>query len=472
MTSGRLVVVLSPALVATACTSAGGPGTTTAGSPGSSAPTSPPTESMAPASNPITIPQPPLGALKGLAHGLLAPEGDRVDLAMPSFSEPTAVTNALFPISELHSVIALGVVDGQRLKVEPTLLPGTKLIEWNGQRVETVQAQFVAYHNGRIAEVAVDWYAQDDAGAVWYFGEDVFIYEDGRVVGTEGTWRAGVDGPVSMIMPADPQVGDAYRSENVPGLIFFEESTVKRIGATVQGPTGPVDGAMIGQELHIPGDLEDKTFAPGYGEFFSGSGGDFEAMALAVPTDDLPDPTPVELETLSVGAEDVFDAAMSEDWRTASAAIGSMAGAWDAFRTGEVPPRLAAQMRRALRGLIRSVGARDERRAAQGALDVANASLDLQLRYRPPADVDTARLDLWAAQLLLDAAAGDAAAVVGDVTTLEWIRDRIALADSDGSRIDDQLRYLRAAAEAQELEVVAEDAARLRESIAGIGPAP
>jgi len=300
----------------------------------------------------------------------------------------------------------------------------------------------------------------------------VFIYEDGRVVGTEGTWRAGVDGPVSMRMPADPQVGDAYRSENVPGLIFFEESTVKRIGATVQGPTGPVDGGMIGQELHIPGDLEDKTFAPGYGEFFSGSGGDFEAMALAVPTDDLPDPTPVELETLSVGAEDVFDAAMSEDWRTASAAIGSMAGAWDAFRTGEVPPRLAAQMRRALRGLIRSVGARDERRAAQGALDVANASLDLQLRYRPPADVDTARLDLWAAQLLLDAAAGDAAAVVGDVTTLEWIRDRIALADSDGSRIDDQLRYLRAAAEAQELEVVAEDAARLRESIAGIGPAP
>jgi hypothetical protein len=391
---------------------------------------------------------------------------------MPTFSDPTNITNPLFPISRLHSVIALGVVDGERLKVETTLLPETRIIEWNGLQVETLQAQFLAFHDGRIDEVAIDWYAQDDDGSVWYFGEDVFIYRDGRVVDTLGTWRADVDGPASMIMPADPQVDDAYRTENVPRLDFFEESIVKSVGETVDGPTGAVEGAMIGQELHFPGSAEDKTFAPGYGEFFSGSGSDFEAMALAVPTDALAGPTPAELETISAGAADVFDAARSRDWRTATPAVGPMTAAWDDFSVGDVPARLGAQMRRALRALGRSVDTRDPKMAAQGALDVANASLDLQLRYRPPAYIDAARLELWARQLILDAVARDAAAVLGDITTLEWIRDRIALEDHDAAGIDDQLRYLRAAAEAGELAVVVADSARLHESIVGIGTAP
>jgi len=41
-----------------------------------------------------TIPQP--AAPDGLA---LAPEADRVDLAMPTFTHPTDITNPLFPVS-------------------------------------------------------------------------------------------------------------------------------------------------------------------------------------------------------------------------------------------------------------------------------------------------------------------------------------------------------------------------------------
>ena len=35
----------------------------------------------------------------------------------------------------------------------------------------------------------------------------------------------------------------------------------------------------------MDGTTEDKTFAPGYGEFYTAGGGDVEALALAVPTD-------------------------------------------------------------------------------------------------------------------------------------------------------------------------------------------
>ena len=62
----------------------------------------------------------------------------------------------------------------------------------------------------------------------------------------------------------------------------------------------------------MEGTTEDKSFAPGYGEFYTAGGGDVEALALAVPTDAASGPTPAELQTLSSGALDVFDAAGPE----------------------------------------------------------------------------------------------------------------------------------------------------------------
>ena len=126
--------------------------------------------------------------------------------------------------------------------------------------------QYVAYSGGRILEVALDWYAQADDGSVWYFGEDVFNYEDGVVADTHGTWLAGRDGPPGMIMPAQPSPGQVYRPENIPELVF-EEVTVKAAGQRVPGPRGTVDGALVIKELHMDGATEEKTFAPGYGEF-------------------------------------------------------------------------------------------------------------------------------------------------------------------------------------------------------------
>lgn len=424
----------------------------------------------APAS--ATIPQPPLRTLNKLTRRRLAPDSQRVDLTVPTFSDPTKVTNPLFPISRLKSVVILGEVGGEPLKVETTLLPETKTVEWNGQRIECLQSQFLAYLKGRITESAIDLYAQADDGSVWYFGEDVVDYAKGLAATSAGTWRVGVNGyPGAMIMPAHPKVGDVYRTENIPG-VAWEEVTVKRTGKTVQGPTGPVKGAMVGQELHqdeVP--LEPKTFAPGYGEFFSGGGHDFEANALTVPADATSGPTPAELKTLSNGADQVFDAARSKQWKAAPTSIHEMKAAWSAYQAGQVPPRLAAEMSDALDTLDQAVGARDSRRAPQAALDVANASLDLQLRYRPPREINLARFELWTRQLLADAAAKNAAALHGDVTTLGFIRDRIAFDSAAGNRIDDQLRYLRAVAEVKEFKVAMKQAGLLAAQLRADGAA-
>ena len=83
-----------------------------------------------------------------------------------------------------------------------------------------------------------------------------------------------------------------------------------KVGVTVEGPSGPIRGAMVGEELHQDETaLEPKTFTPGHGEWFSGASHDFEANALAVPADALRTPTPAELTTLSTSADQVVDGA-------------------------------------------------------------------------------------------------------------------------------------------------------------------
>ncbi len=422
-----------------------------------------------------TVPQPTAAQLEAAYLGKLpvAPESERVDVVAPTFSDPTAIMNPLFPISDLHSAVLNGRVDGKPFHTETTLLPETRIIEWTkGQEVETRISQYVAYLDGRIEEVALDYYAQADDGSVWYFGEDVFNYEDGNIADTDGTWLAGKEGPPAMIMPGDPQVGDVYRPENVPGLVF-EEVTVKAVDQRVAGPRGPVEGAIVAGELHQDGSRESKTFAPGYGEFFTGSGGDLEALALAVPTDALVGPVPTELEALSVNADAVFAAVRVRDWKAASASLGKLAAAWRSYRSGQVPPRIAAEMTSAIAAVDTAIAARNQRRAGTAAIEVSRSALDLELRHRPPAEIDRARFELWARQLMVDASARDSAAVRGDLATLEWIRDRFAVTIDrvDLTRIDTQLVGLRGALNDGDLRGIAARANRLRATLAGMAAA-
>jgi hypothetical protein len=420
---------------------------------------------------PETIPQPSDAQLAAanLDKLPLAPDSKRLDITAPTFSNPTEITNPLFPISDLHSVIFSGTVEHKPFHTETTLLPETQMVQWSqGQWVEARVSQYMAYIDGRVEEVARDLYAQADDGSVWYLGEEVVDYSGtkGLVDGTAGTWLAGRDGPPEMIMPADAQVGDVHMAENIPA-IAFEEVTIKRIDKTVNGPAGRVSGAMIARELHDDGTYSDKVFAPGYGEFFSGHGSEIEAMALAVPTDALDGPPPLELKALSTAANGLLDPAMAGQWKSAADAENAAARAWAIYKQGQVPPRIAAEMDRALKTLGAAINAHDRAAAGTAAIDVAQSSLDLELRYRPPTEIDRARFELWTRQIMVDGAAGDMGGVNGDVATLDWIRDRFAhtVAAVDLTRIDADLEGLREAVVNVDLKAAVAEAPRLMNAI-------
>ena len=350
--------------------------------------------------------------------GRCRPDSERIDLVQPSFSNPTAVTNPLFPARQLAQVVQLGRDGNTDSRVEITPLPATRTIDWNGKKIETLVTQFLSLNNRRIVEVANDYVAQADDGSVWYFGEKVSNYKNGAVKDGEGSWLAGKDGPPGLLMPAHPKAGNVFRPENIPGLVF-EEDTVTATDQTVDGPRGPISGAVTIREHLRENSFEDKTNAPGYGELRIRAEDETADIAVAVPTDAAAPP----------------------------------------------PEGIHENLQRTLDSLTNASGSRDDR---QRVLDSALTSSDVELRYLPVPRVDVDRMDVWVAQALLDD--GNKDAWRSDVASLETIRDRVVGAlDAGGvSRLDAALRQLRAAVEGRDPSVVADPAHRLRDVLRGL----
>ena len=197
-----------------------------------------------------------------------------------------------------------------------------------------------------------------------------------------------------------------------------------------------------------------------------------EGLALAVPTDAATEPLPAELTTLSNGALEIFDVAGSGDWAAASATLRAMEAAWQTYRTGDVPRLIEPRMSQALAVLARAVRSRQMAEARTAAIEAARSSFDLQLPYRPEAEVDLARMDLWAAQLLVDEAAGDADGVGADAFALDYDRDRIrgAVDARDLVRINTEIGTIQVAVVDGELAAAAAAAERLRVTLAEIQP--
>lgn len=82
-------------------------------------------------------------------------------------------------------------------------------------------------------------------------------------------------------------------------------------------------------------------------------------------------------------------------------------------------------MTEALGVLDAAVGARDVAELRQAAIGAGHAALDLQMQFRGRTEVDRDRLGLWRRQVVIDRAAGDEDAVIGDIESIQTITDRL-----------------------------------------------
>ncbi len=163
------------------------------------------------------------------------------------------------------------------------LVPGTRYVYRGGEEtievtvtnetkqilgVTNIVVRDVVSVGGETVEDTYDWFAQDNAGNVWYFGEDSKAYEDGEVVSTEGSWEAGVDGakPGIVMYATQPPAGSHYRQEYYPGRAEDMAEVVSLI-QSVTVPYGSFDNCLQTREFSPiePGANEYKYYAPGVG---------------------------------------------------------------------------------------------------------------------------------------------------------------------------------------------------------------
>jgi hypothetical protein len=131
----------------------------------------------------------------------------------------------------------------------------------------TVVRDTVSEH-GAPVERTFDWYAQDDDGNVWYMGEDSFELKGGRFVKASDSWKSGVDGAQpGIIMPANPQPGEAYRQEYYPPGEALDEARVLNLNGSARVPYGSFNALLVTSERSpLEPQTEQKYYAPGLGE--------------------------------------------------------------------------------------------------------------------------------------------------------------------------------------------------------------
>ncbi|ACP23895.1 hypothetical protein NGR_c00920 [Sinorhizobium fredii NGR234] len=138
--------------------------------------------------------------------------------------------------------------------------------------VATTVIRDTVYEDDVIIEDTFDWYAQDTAGNVWYFGEIVVNYEyddDGNFVGVnhDGQWSADDPGnQPGWAMKASPEFGPAYYLEFAPG-IAEDESILAETGLSVKTSFGQFEDVIkIIDSSALSTGVEFKYYAPGVGE--------------------------------------------------------------------------------------------------------------------------------------------------------------------------------------------------------------
>ena len=212
------------------------------------------------------------------AAGTALPQGsERVDLDPTDFS--IDIDNPYWPMSPGNRWVyretdTRGTVE----KVVVEVTAETKTIA-NG--IEARVVRDTVTENGVPVEITDDWFAQDSRGNIWYLGEYVTNYENGKVVDHAGSFEAGVDGAQAGIaMPADPKPGMAYRQEYYEGEAEDEGAVITVGEEQVQVPFGYFkDNILMTRDL-VPTEpkvQELKFYAPGVGPLLSlhtdGAGG-------------------------------------------------------------------------------------------------------------------------------------------------------------------------------------------------------
>ena len=181
---------------------------------------------------------------------------DKADLA-------SVGTNRFFVLVPGFQAVLEGKDGGKPAVLTITVLPETKRVDG----VETRVVEEREMVNGQLVEVSRNYFAiSRRTGDVFYFGEDVDDYRDGKVTGHGGAWLSGVGGArFGLIMPGAPRRGARYYQEIAP-KVAMDRAEVISLTAEMKVAAGTFTNCLRTRESSaIEGGSEDKWYAAGVG---------------------------------------------------------------------------------------------------------------------------------------------------------------------------------------------------------------
>jgi len=190
------------------------------------------------------------------------------DLEAVSFADAANVDNVWFPLVPGTRLTWEGHAydDGEliRRRVVFTVSDLTKTIG----DVQTRVALDMDYNDDRLGEQEIMFFAQDDGGNVWLFGEYPEEYEDGKIAKTPA-WIHGAEGAkAGLAMKAAPSTADADYAQGWGPEVGWNDRAA--VDATAERTCTPVDcyeNVLVMREYSRdePGASQLKFYAEGVG---------------------------------------------------------------------------------------------------------------------------------------------------------------------------------------------------------------
>lgn len=168
--------------------------------------------------------------------------------------------NPYFPLKPGYKLSYRNGADTDTL----TVLAETKVID--GVEVRIVEDREES--KGQVVEITRDYYAVDATNNdVYYFGEDVDVYRNGKVVSHKGAWLSGVKGAqFGLMMPGQPKPGQRFYQERAPG-VGMDRAEITADDEKITTPAGAFDHCVHVVETSAleKGAADHKVYAPGIG---------------------------------------------------------------------------------------------------------------------------------------------------------------------------------------------------------------
>jgi len=193
-------------------------------------------------------------------------------IAKDQFSETFAVeksdlasagTNRFFILIPGFQSVLEGRDGGKPARLTITVLNETRLVDGVETRVVEEREEV----NGQLVEISRNYFAiSRRTSDVFYFGEEVDMYKNGKVTSHEGAWLSGEKGArFGLMMPGTPLLGARYYQELAP-KVAMDRAEVISLNERIEASAGAFTDCLKTEETSaVESGRESKHYAPGIG---------------------------------------------------------------------------------------------------------------------------------------------------------------------------------------------------------------